>query len=153
MAAVDSTILTERQVEVLELREQGYTQQEVAEKIGTTDSNVSAVERAATKNVEKAKRTLRLVDTLSASVTFEVPAGTHFGDMIEMVYSHGDTCDIKIAYCRPELYSYLYEPLEKYSAGNKIRRNVEIGLTHDGDVRVFPGEVNDAISGFDETRQ
>ena len=139
MSAVDSTILTERQVEILQLREQGYTQQEVAEKIGTTDSNVSAVERAATKNVEKAKRTLELVETLSASVTVEVPAGTNFGDMIEMVYSHGDTFGIKVEYCRPELYSRLYEPLKEYSGGNKIRRDVEIGLTHDGDVRVFPG--------------
>lgn len=47
MTSAKSTTLTERQVEVLELREQGQTQQEVADRLGTTDSNISAIERAA----------------------------------------------------------------------------------------------------------
>lgn len=144
MAEVDSTILTERQVEVLELRASGFTQQEVAERIGTTDSNVSAVERAATQNVEKAKQTLKLVETLSASITFDVTAGTQFGDVTEMVYAHGDACDIKVDYCRPELHGYLYELLAEYAAGNEVRRDVTIGLTHDGDVKVFPTDVETA---------
>lgn len=138
MTAVDATILTERQVEVLQLRERGLTQREVADCLGTTDSNVSAIERAAAENIEKAKRTLDLVDTLAAAVTFEVGAGTHFGNLIETVYTHGDEADIKIDYCRPELYGHLYELLKSHTAGNKVRRNIEIGLTHDGDVHVFP---------------
>ena len=138
MSAADATVLTDRQVEVLQLREQGHTQREVAEMIGTTDSNVSAIERAAAENIEKAKRTLELVDTLSASASFEIAAGTHFGEIIETVYAKGDECDIKIEYCRPELYSHLYQLLEEHTSGNKVRRDVEIGLTHDGDVEVFP---------------
>ncbi|MGM0590756.1 MAG: sigma factor-like helix-turn-helix DNA-binding protein, partial [Halobacteriota archaeon] len=62
MVSAGSTTLTERQVEVLELREQGYTQREVADRLGTTDSNVSAIERAAEQNVEKAR---------SMALTFE----------------------------------------------------------------------------------
>ena len=140
-SAADSTILTDRQVEVLQLREQGYTQQEVAERIGTTDSNVSAIERAATENIEKARRTLELAATLSASVTFEISAGTHFGDVIETVYTKGDTFDIKVVYSRPELYSHLYELLKEYTEGNKVHYDVTIGLTREGEVNVFPRSI------------
>jgi Uncharacterized protein conserved in archaea len=41
MVSAESTTLTERQVEVLELREQGQTQQELADHFGTTDSNIN----------------------------------------------------------------------------------------------------------------
>ena len=64
MVSAAPTVLTERQVEVLKLREQGQTQQEVAEQLGTTDSNISAIERAAEQNVTKARRTLALVRTI-----------------------------------------------------------------------------------------
>jgi DNA-binding protein, Tfx family len=63
MVSAESTTLTERQVEVLELREQGQTQQELADHFGTTDSNISAIERAAEQNIEKARRRLELVRT------------------------------------------------------------------------------------------
>ena len=96
-----ATNLTDRQVEVLELREGGRTQQEVAEVLGTTDSNVSAVERAAEENVEKARRTLELVRTLRAPVQFTASPGTSFEALIDRVYSRGDAAGIKVAYCRP----------------------------------------------------
>lgn len=138
MATSDSTILTERQREVLELRNHGYTQREVAEEIGTTSSNVSAVERAAEENIEKAYRTVEYARTLSATESFEIEAETHFGDVIETVYEKGDEAKIKIDYCRPELYSHLYGLLNNYTSGNKVRVDVEVGLTSDGDVLVFP---------------
>lgn len=138
MVTTDSTILTDRQKEVLELRNRGYTQREVADQIGTTSSNVSAVERAAEENIEKAHRTVEYVRTISAVTTFEIDAETHFGDVIEMAYKEGDEADIKVDYARPELYSHLYGLLNEHMSGNKIRVNVEVGLTDDGDVVIYP---------------
>lgn len=138
MATTDTTLLTERQREVLELRNRGHTQQEVAEEIGTTSSNVSAVERAAEENIEKAYRTVEYARTLSATKTFQIDAETHFGDVIERVYDEGDEADITIDYCRPELYSHLYGPLNNHTSGNKVRVDLEVGLTSDGEVFVFP---------------
>ena len=138
MATTDSTLLTERQREVIELRHRGYTQREVAEQIGTTSSNVSAVERAAEENIEKACRTVEYAQTLTATKTFEIEAETDFRDAIEMVYVNGDEADIKIDYCRPELYAHLFGLLTDHLSDTKIHVDVKVGLTSDGDVIVFP---------------
>jgi len=141
MVAADSTTLTERQVEVLELRERGHTQQEVANQLGTTDSNISAIERAAEQNVEKARRTLELVRTVRSPVQFSVSPGTSFDDLVASVYAHGDEAGIKIAYCRPELYTHLYGALEGCTNQNELEATIDVGLTTEGDVRVFTGDI------------
>lgn len=135
-----STVLTERQVEVLELREAGLTQRAIAEQLGTTASNVSAVERAARENVEKARRTLELVRTIRSPSRFTVQAGTVFDDLVQEIYDRGDETGIKVAYSRPELYAYLYENLSAHTSENRLDASVAIGLTEDGDVNVFPNE-------------
>lgn len=138
MIATDATILTERQVEVLELREQGLTQQEVADRLGTTNSNISAVERAAEKNVEKARRTLELVRTVRSPVQFSASPGTSFDELVASVYARGDETGIKIAYSRPELYTHLYGVLEAHADQNRLRTAVTVGITTEGEVKLFP---------------
>lgn len=137
MVATKVTFLTDRQVEVLTLREKDYTQQEVAEVLGTTDSNVSAIERAAEENVEKAHRTLELIRMLRAPAQFTVSEGTYFDELVNEVYSRGDEAGIKIAYCRPELYTHLYGSLEEYTSQNQLETSIRIGLTKEGDVKVL----------------
>jgi hypothetical protein len=132
-----ATILTERQVEVLRLREDGHTQQEVADRLGTTDSNVSAVERAAEDNVGKARRTLELVRTLRAPARFTVEAGASFDEIVDRVYARGDEAGIKVSYCRPELYTHLYGVLEASASENRLDTPVTVGLTHEGEVKVY----------------
>ena len=137
MVATESTTLTDRQVEVLELREQGQTQQEVADRLGTTGSNISAIERAAEQNVKKARRTLELVRTIRSPVQFSVSPGTDFDDLVASVYTHGDEAGIKIAYCRPELYTHLYGVLEECTSQNEVKTSVDVGITNDGEVRIY----------------
>lgn len=137
MSSTASTTLTDRQVEVLELREQGHTQQEVADQLGTTDSNISAIERAAEQNIEKARRTLELARTIRSPIQFSVSPGTSFDDLVASVYSHADEAGIKIAYCRPELYTHLYGVLEECTNQNELKTTTDVGITNQGEVRVF----------------
>jgi len=137
VTSAESTTLTERQVEVLELREQGQTQREVADQLGTTDSNISAIERAAEQNIEKARRTLELVQTVRAPVQLSVSPGTSFDDLVASVYSHADEAGIKIAYCRPELYTHLYGVLEECTTQNELKTAIDVGITNGGEVKVF----------------
>ncbi len=137
MAQTEGTILTDRQVEVLDLREQGLTQKEVAERLGTTDANVSAVERAAESNVEKARRTLELVRTLRAPVQFTLSPGASFDELVDEIYARGDDAGVKVAYCRPELYTHLYGQLEEQTSRNVLEDPVRIGLTGAGEVKIF----------------
>jgi Tfx family DNA-binding protein len=140
MPTAEGTVLTDRQVEVLELREQGYTQPEIAAQLGTTDANVSAIERAARENVEKARETLQLVESLQSPVQFTVPAGTEFETLVDEVYAQGDDADITIAHRRPELYAHLYEKLQSHSSQNQLRDATEVGITEDGEVTVRAGK-------------
>ena len=140
MVDTDETVLTDRQVEVLELRERGYTQREVADELGTTGSNVSAVERAAEANVQKARRTLELVRTLRAPARFAVESGTSFDDLVSEVYERGDEAGVKVSHCRPELYAHLYGALDDAVSQNSVTAPVTVGLTREGEVRVFTEE-------------
>jgi Tfx family DNA-binding protein len=137
MRSAESTTLTERQVEVLELRERGQTQQEVANRLGTTDSNISAIERAAERNIDKARRTLELVRTVRSPLQFSVSSGTSFDDLVASVYSHADDAGIKVTHCRPELYTHLYGVLEECTNQNELKTTVDVGITNEGEVRVF----------------
>jgi Tfx family DNA-binding protein len=137
MVSAESTTLTERQVEVLELREEGHTQREVAEMLGSTGSNVSAIERAAERNVEDARRTLQLIRTIRSPVRITVEADTSFDELIDRVYERGDESGTKVDYCRPELYAHLFGRLEAHTTRNRLDTAVTLGLTRDGDVRVF----------------
>ena len=136
MVTSEHTVLTDRQVEVLELREQGYTQREIADRLGTTDSNVSAVERAARTNVEKAERTLDLVAAIRAPVRFTAPAGESFDDLVDEVYARGDDAGVAVAHPRPKLYSVLYEELSAHASQNRLETPVEVAVSVDGDVTV-----------------
>lgn len=133
---IDETILTERQVEVVQLREEGRTQQEVADLLGTTPSNISRVEQTAENNIEKARRTLELVRMIRAPVRIEMDAGSSFEDVVDAVYERGDEAGVQVDYCRPELYSHLYTHLEGEIDNNELLSDVEIGLTTDGDVKI-----------------
>jgi len=137
MVDAEATTLTDRQVEVLELRERGHTQREVADRLGTTDSNVSAIERAAEENVEKARRTLELVQTIRAPVHTTLPEGSYFEDVVDEIYDRGDEAGIKIDYCRPELYSHLFGLLEPHTSENRLDTSIRIGITEGGEVELF----------------
>lgn len=137
MVSTEATILTDRQVEVLELRERGYTQQEVADELGTTDANVSAIERAAEQNIEKARRTLELTRTIRAPFRFTVDSGTAFTDLLDEVYDNANDAGVKVDSPRPELFVHLFGVLEDHLEQNQLTTDLEIGLTEDGEVKVF----------------
>jgi hypothetical protein len=153
MVSAESTTLTDRQVEVLELREDGRTQQEVADRLGTTDSNVSAVERAAKRNVEKARRTLELFRTIRSPVRFTVEAGRSFDDLVDRVYREGDAAGIAVDYCRPELYSHLFGRLDEQTRRNQLLVPVEVGLSRAGEVTLFSPSTGDDAESLTEVTE
>jgi hypothetical protein len=80
------------------------------------------------------------VRTIRSPIQFSVPPGTSFDDVVASVYSHGDEAGIKIAYCRPELYTHLYGVLEGCTTQNELKTTVDVGITNEGEVRVFTEE-------------
>lgn len=134
---IERTILTERQVRILRLREGGRTQQEIADQLDTTTSNISAIERAARTNIEKAQLTLNLAEVIRAPVRVPVEEGTSFEEMIDAVYATSDEAGVRITHARPELYAHLYANLREQVNDNRLLTDIEIGITNDGDVTAF----------------
>ena len=53
--STDETILTRMQMDVLKLRNEGYTQDEISKRWGTTKQNISTIEKMAWRNVNRAE--------------------------------------------------------------------------------------------------
>jgi|AHKK01.1.fsa_nt_gi transcriptional regulator len=53
--STDETILTRRQMDVLKLRNEGYSQDEITKRWGTTEQNISTLEKMAWRSVKRAE--------------------------------------------------------------------------------------------------
>ena len=141
---VGDTFLTERQAEVLALREAGHTQAAIAERLGTSVANISGVERAARSNVAAARRTLDLAAVLGARTRFTAAAGTDLRDLVDRVYAAADEADVRVAQSDPDLTAALADALDEYLEGRVLTGDVEVGVRADGEVATFPARGEDA---------
>lgn len=142
---VDETFLTDRQAEVLALRHRGLTQQDIADSIGTSVSNVSAIDQAARRNIDKAGRTLELAAVLRSADRFRIEAGTDLREVIDRVYEQADAADLKINYTEPELSRHLQDRFGDRLEGRALTVPVEIGLTAEGDVVTYVPDMPPAV--------
>ena len=142
-ASVEDTFLTERQSEVLIARNEGLTQREVAERLGTSVANVSGIEAAARRNVEAARRTVTLAKLLGCSVRFRATAGDDLRELVDAIYDRGDRVDLRVAYAEPDLTTRLHDLLGDRIESRRLTADVEVGITADGEVVAFPGETAD----------
>ncbi len=138
--AIEETFLTERQAEVLQGRHEGHTQREIAERLGTTVPNISAIERAARDNVARARRTVDLARRIETDVWFEPSEGAHLRDLVEQIYAAGDDAGVKITYSDPELAAFLHVHLSDRLEGRRLTAPVEIGITEEGGVVTYTPE-------------
>lgn len=136
--AADGTSLTARQAEVLMLRREELTQSAIADKLGTSVANVSAVESAGRENIERARRTLILAYRLAAAHWFTANRGTHLRELVEDVYAHGDAVDVKVTFSHPELSAFLHVQFQDRLDGRRLMVPVALGITPDGSVLTEP---------------
>ena len=132
----ETSVLTRRQAEVLALRERGLAQAAIADWLGTSRANVSSVEASARENVEKAHETVAFAEALRAPVRVRVASGTDLYDVPQRVYSACDDAGVKVNYAAPELMTLISEAAGDAVRGRQVRRNVLVGITSDGQVRV-----------------
>ncbi|MFB6149246.1 MAG: Tfx family DNA-binding protein [Halobacteriales archaeon] len=135
---IESTFLTQRQVEILSLRGEGLTQETIADRLGTSVPNISSIEQSARRNIEKAERTVALARVLRSQVSFTAEAGTDLRNLVDTIYRRGDETDTRVDYTDPELSAHLHDQLEAHIEGRQLTTDIEIGLTADGDVLLFP---------------
>ncbi|BAW31487.1 conserved hypothetical protein [Methanothermobacter sp. MT-2] len=131
-----NTILTKKQIEVLKLRSEGYTQQEIADKLGTTRQNVSAIERAARKNIKKAENTLKFVRLLEVPICFTVKKGMDLDEIMEKIFSEANRKNIHIVYDGIFLAMKIRDEAAHRMRHRLVVEKFNVGITKDGEIIV-----------------
>jgi len=132
----EESVLTRRQAEVLVLREQGFSQADIAERLGTSRANVSSVEASARTNVQKARETVAFAEALRAPVQVEVGPGTDLYDVPDLVYAACDDAGVKVTHSAPELMKLVSDDAGDTIVGREVRAPLLVGVTSEGAVRV-----------------
>ncbi|KAF5433567.1 hypothetical protein C5S35_02725 [Candidatus Methanophagaceae archaeon] len=130
----DETTLTERQMEVLRLRNEGYSQAEIAQKFGKTKQNISTIEKMAWSNVKKAENTLKFVKLLEAPIWFSVAENTDLDEIVGRIFSEADKAKIHMAYDRLSLAMKIREEARDKIKHRLILKGFEIGINKAGEM-------------------
>lgn len=138
----ERNVLTRRQAEVLALRERDVPQADIAKRLGTSRANVSSIEASARTNIEKARETIAFAEALNAPVRIEVAAGTDLYDVPSRVYAACDDADVKVNQTAPELMKSVSDAAGDAISGREVKRDLLVGVTMDGIVRVRRQELD-----------
>lgn len=88
--------LSSRQIQIMKLRQEGNSTEEIARAIGTTRQNVSILEKRGHRNLEKAIRTLNAVRELKLSHEVHIEGDIHVLDAVKLIISRADQLRIRL---------------------------------------------------------
>ena len=130
------SFLTDRQLEVLRLRQQGCSQQDVAEKLGTTRSNISILEKRAHQNIARAERTLQQWMMIRAPITCRAKAGTDVFDLPRMIFAAADEKGMRLPVTSLDIVVQLRRRAPRLFKKRALEQDAEIYVTEEGGVLV-----------------
>ncbi len=130
------SLLTERQLKVLRLRNGGCSQQEVADILGTTRSNISILEKRAHQNIYRAERTLRQWMMIRAPISLKVKEGTDVFDVPGMIFNAADQRSIELPVTSLDIIVQLRRKSPKLFRKRAVLRDVDVYVTEDGELLV-----------------
>jgi Tfx family DNA-binding protein len=131
------SFLTKRQVEVLQLRHQGYTPQKVADKLGTSRSNIYMLEKDAHRNIERAKRTLQQWMRMRAPISLKVETGMDAFDLPDMIFEAADKMGIELPVTSLDIIMQLSQESPRLFLDRVLERDAEIFVTGDGEILLW----------------
>lgn len=132
----DQSVLTRRQAEVLALRERGVPQREIAERLGTSRANVSSIEASARRNVEKARDTVAVAESLAAPVRVPIAAGTDLFEVPDAVYSACDDIGTKVTHTSAAVVRHVRDETPDAVDEHTVVTPIVIGVGPDGTITV-----------------
>jgi Tfx family DNA-binding protein len=130
------SLLTRRQIEVLQLRLQGHSQTDVAEKLGTTRSNISILEKRARQNIQRAERTLHLWMMIQSPISLSVKAGTDVFDLPKLIFEAADKKSMRLPVTSLDIIVQLKRIAPRLFKKRSLEQDAEIFVTGDGDILV-----------------
>ena len=132
----DRSVLTQRQAQVLALRERDLSQAAIADFLGTSRANVSSVEGSARDNVRKARETVSFAEALQAPVQVRIDEGMDLYDVPQRIYDACDDAGVKVNHTAPNLMKVISDAAGTAVSGRQIAAGFVVGVTSDGEIRV-----------------
>lgn len=131
---VSGTLLSERQVAVLKLREDGAGYDDIAADLDTTVEGVQALERNALEQIQTAYRTVRVAESLRSEVRVRAEAGMTILDVVRELRTAGDQVGVQLGSTEQRLHEELSTILEPTLQGNTLTEDVELTIDNDGGI-------------------
>jgi Tfx family DNA-binding protein len=127
-----STLLTERQWQVLRLRGTGLTQSQVAKRLRTTRENVSIIEQRAHENLRAARAALVALEQLSESKELIIPSGTSVFEATSMILVRADVLRIKVKMNADSILASLRSKRKGKIRGHHLVAVIRVKIDPDG---------------------
>jgi Tfx family DNA-binding protein len=127
MTMPKESFLTERQLEILELRNSGQSQAKIA-------ANISATEKTARENIRKAENTLKLSRMLTAAVWIKIEKDTDLNEVPKKIYEKAGDEKIHVNLDTNSLIGMITAECKNKIKGRRIIGEIEIAITKDGDI-------------------
>ena len=130
------TFLTERQIKVMLMRHKGHSQQEIADILGTTRSNISILEKRANQNIDRARNTLHLWMTIQAPIFLKVTRGTDVFDIPAMIFAAADEKSVQLPVTSLDIIDRLRKEAPELFKKRALLKDIEIYATEEGELIV-----------------
>ncbi len=130
------SFLTSRQIRVLQMRLAGHSQQEVADSLGTTRSNISILEKRAHQNISRARRTLEQWMMLQAPISLEAKAGTDVFELPAMIFAAADQKNIRLPVTSLDIVVQLRRRAPRLFHRRVLLQDARIFATEEGELLV-----------------
>jgi Tfx family DNA-binding protein len=131
-------LLTERQLQVLELRRKGLSHEEIARMLNTTRENVVILEKRAIKNIRIALETLEYAAAIGG-LRIKAARGSRILDLAATIVREADKAGVKLAMSMPELVVELSNKMRGRIEKGRLKEDVEVLVLPDGSLAVVPG--------------
>ena len=128
------SFLTDRQMQILRLRAQGFSQQELAKMIGTTRANISKLERRAHQNIKAARKTIHDWMKIQAPIITQIPAGTDVLRVPDMIFKEADLMGIHLPANSIDLIVRLKAKAPFLFMRQNLPKDVVIFITREGQI-------------------
>lgn len=129
------SFLTPSQIQVLQLRSEGYIQNEIAKIMNISRSNISITEKRARRNLEKAMNTIRTFEMI-APIIVKIKKGTDLFDIPKLVFDNADKAGIVVEYNAIQLTDMIREKMWRKHKGREIVEDFIITVLRTGRVVV-----------------
>ncbi|RBQ24687.1 MAG: DNA-binding protein Tfx [Methanocorpusculum sp. MCE] len=130
-------LLTDRQKMVIQFRKEGMTQQEIADELKTTRSNISLIEKAANDNIRLAKEALDYIYSLEATLVCTLSAGSELTQEIFLIYKAARQTGIKVQYDTGALLSRILTAVPEKISDGTIREDINVYLNLTGIIYIY----------------